>query len=89
MAKSVKPKTFRERLDQLQEIVERLESGELPLEEAIDRFEEGRKLHLSLQDELLGYERRLEKTLAPGGGNAEPAAGGADQEGQDADDRAS
>ncbi len=86
MAKSVKPKTFRERLDQLQEIVERLESGELPLEEAIERFEEGRKLHLSLQEELLGYERRLEKTLAPGG--TEPAVGGEETEGHDADDRA-
>lgn len=51
-------------MESLQGLVEKLEGGDLPLEEAIDRFEEGRKLHRELLAELDTYERRLEKVLA-------------------------
>ena len=68
-------RSFRERLDALSALVEKLEAGELSLEEAIDRYEEGRRLHRELLDELAAYERRLEKLVQmPGGDDClEPA----------------
>lgn len=63
MAKAQKKKPFKQRLDQLTELVEELERGELDLEEAIQRFEQGQKLHQELMDELGNYEKRLEKLV--------------------------
>lgn len=60
MAKPKSQKTFRQRMDRLGEIVEALEGGELDLEEAIARFEEGRHLHGDLLRELGAYEERLD-----------------------------
>ena len=77
-----KTRSFKERLDTLSGLVERLERDELSLEEAIDRFEEGRRLHRELMDELSRYERRLEKLLQEATGAAPAGAGG------DGDDRA-
>ena len=37
--------------------------GELDLEDAILKFEEGQKLHRGLMDELGAYEKRLEKLV--------------------------
>ena len=37
-------KTFEQSLEQLEHIVEALESGELPLEQALKKFEEGMKI---------------------------------------------
>ena len=56
-------KTFQERLEELQSIVEELESGDLSLEDAISRFEAGQKLHARLLEELDGYEKRIEKLV--------------------------
>ena len=61
-------KTFQERLEELQTIVEELESGDLSLEEAIARFEAGQKLHALLQKELQSYEKRIEKLVGDGEG---------------------
>ncbi|MEE2712833.1 MAG: exodeoxyribonuclease VII small subunit [Planctomycetota bacterium] len=63
MAKPAKKKPFKQRLDQLTELVEDLERGELDLEDAILKFEEGQKLHRGLMDELGAYEKRLEKLV--------------------------
>ena len=38
------PKTFEQSMKQLERIVQELEDGELPLEKAIKKFEEGIKL---------------------------------------------
>ena len=64
--KTSKKKTFQERMEFLEEIVESLEDGELDLEDAISRFEEGRKLEKELLAELASYEKRLDKLLADG-----------------------
>ena len=37
-------KTFEQSLEQLEQIVDALESGELPLEQALKKFEEGMKI---------------------------------------------
>jgi exodeoxyribonuclease VII small subunit len=39
-----KPQSFEQALDRLEEIVEQIESGEVPLEESIEKYEEGTKL---------------------------------------------
>jgi len=41
--KTMAKKTFEQYIEQLEKIVEELESGELPLEKAIKKFEEGIK----------------------------------------------
>lgn len=58
-----KKKPFKGRLDQLTELVEDLERGELDLEDAILKFEQGKNLHQELMDELGAYEKRLEKLV--------------------------
>jgi len=55
--------TFEQRLDRLSALVEELEQGELPLEQAMVRFEAGQKLHQELLAELQGYEKRVEKLV--------------------------
>lgn len=57
------PRSFQERLEELTALVEELEGGELSLEQAIERFERGQKLHAGLLKDLEGYERRIEKLV--------------------------
>ncbi len=56
---SEKTKTFEENLADLEAIVGRLESGDVPLEEAIAEFQKGMKLSQDLQSRL----DKAEKTL--------------------------
>ena len=56
-------KRYERLADQLTELVEDLERGELDLEDAILKFEAGQKLHRGLMDELGAYEKRLEKLV--------------------------
>lgn len=64
MAKIV---TFEENLAALEEIVKRLENGDVPLEEAITAFQEGMKLSKSLQKTLKAAEDTLVKVMADDG----------------------
>jgi exodeoxyribonuclease VII small subunit len=52
--------SFESSLDQLQQTVKRLESGELGLEQALKCFEEGVKLTRSCQEYLATAEQRIE-----------------------------
>jgi exodeoxyribonuclease VII small subunit len=52
--------TFQDGLDALEEIVTRLESGTLPLEEALRAFEDGVGLVRRLNEKLNEAERRVE-----------------------------
>ena len=54
------PKTFEAALRDLEGIVEKLETGELSLEEALGAFEEGVSLVRYLEDTLTAVERRIE-----------------------------
>ena len=51
MAKSA-PKTFEERMQRLQDIVNSLEKGELPLEQGVDLYKEGMELSRACRGQL-------------------------------------
>lgn len=51
--------TFEEQLTQLQQIVNHLEQGNVPLEEALQQFQEGIKLSKELQTKLTNAEKTL------------------------------
>lgn len=53
-------KPFEQSLADLEEIVARLESGELPLEESLRLFEEGIRLSRTCRDRITQAERRIE-----------------------------
>ncbi|MGE9867018.1 exodeoxyribonuclease VII small subunit [Limosilactobacillus reuteri] len=51
--------TFEEQLAQLQQIVNHLEQGNVPLEEALQQFQKGIKLSKELQTKLTNAEKTL------------------------------
>ena len=55
---------FEEALKRLTAIVERLESGELSLEQSLSLFEEGTRLSRTSQAQLDAAEKRVEELLA-------------------------
>jgi exodeoxyribonuclease VII small subunit len=57
-------------LTSLEEIVEELESGDLPLEKAMKKFEEGIKLTRNCQAALKEAEQKVEILLKSAGGEA-------------------
>ena len=66
-------KSFEERLQDVQEIISRIEEGKLPLEDSVKQFEEGMKTLSALDEELKDMNRRLtvlqdggEQPFAPG-----------------------
>ena len=52
-------KSFEESLQEVQEIITRIEEGKLPLEDSVKQFEEGMKTLASLDEELKEMNRRL------------------------------
>lgn len=52
-------KTFEESMKQLEEIVEELESGNLPLEKTLKKFEEGVKLSKACNKKLDEIEKKV------------------------------
>lgn len=51
---------FEQAMKRLEEIVEKMESGDLPLEDLIVRYEEGMKLVKICQERLVAAEKRIE-----------------------------
>ena len=58
--------TFEEELEALDEVVDDLESGDLGLDEALKRFEEGVALTRGLRARLAAAEGCVEELLADG-----------------------
>ncbi|MGK0552291.1 exodeoxyribonuclease VII small subunit [Enterococcus faecalis] len=56
-------KTFEQSLNALEEIVQRLERGDVPLEEALEAFQEGMALSKQCQDTLEKAEKTLTKMM--------------------------
>ncbi len=50
---------FEEKLSQVQEMIAEIESGKLPLEESVKKYEEGMKVLNALDQELGEMNRRL------------------------------
>ena len=61
-----KEKPFEEILEQLEGVVRDLEGNELPLDEALKRFEEGVALSRKGSARLEDAERRIEEILSDG-----------------------
>ena len=62
-------KTFEQSLKELEKIVQQLESGDLPLEEAIKKFEEGMQLSKFCSEKLDETERRITMLVKNSQGN--------------------
>ena len=56
-------KTFEEKMVELEELISKLESGSVPLEEMVALHERGMALYESCATELAAFEKRLK---APG-----------------------
>jgi exodeoxyribonuclease VII small subunit len=59
--------TFEECLEQLEEIVNRLESGDIPLDDAIDEFDKAMKLVKICNDKLNAAEESIAKIVNDNG----------------------
>jgi exodeoxyribonuclease VII small subunit len=53
-------KNFEQRLSRLEELVDKISRGEVPLEEAMSYFEEGIRLARGLEKDLSRVERKIE-----------------------------
>ncbi|OIM96834.1 exodeoxyribonuclease VII small subunit [Pediococcus acidilactici] len=58
-----KEKTFEENLQELQDVVNNLEQGDIPLEKALSEFQKGIQLSSQLQDTLKNAEKTLTKVM--------------------------
>lgn len=73
---SAKPKstatepTFENAMDRLEAIVEQMESGKLPLEELIVRYEEGMNMVKVCQERLTAAEQKIEIIARDSAGQA-------------------
>jgi len=59
--------TFEQNLSQLETIVNQLEQGDVPLEQALDQFQKGVALSKLLQTTLEGAEKTLTKMMDENG----------------------
>ncbi len=60
-------KTFEEALNSLETIVKDLESGQVPLDDAINKFTEAMKLSKSCNEKLKNAEANINKILKENG----------------------
>jgi exodeoxyribonuclease VII small subunit len=67
MKKMETEQSFEAALERLEEIVELLEAGEAPLEQAMNLYEEGVKLTALCQGKLSTAEQRLDQILEQDG----------------------
>lgn len=66
-----KEMTFEESLDKLEEIVKKLETGEVPLDDAISEFNEAMKLAKNCDEKLKTAEETITKIVNPDGSLAD------------------
>ncbi len=67
MAQDPQPPEFEQALAELESLVERLERGDLPLEEALSTFERGVELTRLCQNSLKAAQQRVEILLKRNG----------------------
>jgi exodeoxyribonuclease VII small subunit len=73
VAAALAPERFEEILGRLRSLVDRLESGNLPLEDSLRSFEEGMELCRRGAAILDGAEKKVETLLGPGAGGPRTA----------------
>ncbi len=59
MMQEEKNMTFEERLNEVQELTRKIESGVLPLEDSVKEYERGMKILSELDSELKDMNRRI------------------------------
>ncbi|MBM7701587.1 exodeoxyribonuclease VII small subunit [Metabacillus iocasae] len=59
--------SFEEAMEQLEEIVDKLEEGDVPLEKAIEQFQKGMELSKFCHDRLQQIEKQMEQILREDG----------------------
>lgn len=67
MTEKKKELSFEESLEKLEIIVKKLESGEVPLDEAIDNFNEAMKLAKTCDEKLKNAEEAITKLVKDNG----------------------
>jgi exodeoxyribonuclease VII small subunit len=67
MAKSVKSMSFEEALQELEEIVRKMESGDVPLDSAIDLYTRGNQLKEHCSGKLSEAKLKVNKVLQKDG----------------------
>ncbi|HMM75730.1 MAG TPA: exodeoxyribonuclease VII small subunit [Gammaproteobacteria bacterium] len=78
---------FEADLAELEQLVARMERGDLPLEEALGTFERGIALARACQQALREAEQKVQRLSAgPGGETLEPLAAGDDENEQGGED---
>lgn len=77
---------FEKRLAQLETVVERLERGDLTLDESVRLFEEGMKLSQACKDELEKAEGRIQVLVENKAGEVQVAEMEMDDEADDEED---
>lgn len=55
--------TFEEAMEQLEQIVEKLEEGDVPLEKAINYFQDGMKFSKLCSDKLQKVEKQMDQII--------------------------
>ncbi|MEI8233609.1 MAG: exodeoxyribonuclease VII small subunit [Verrucomicrobiota bacterium] len=65
--------TFETAAERLEAIVQAMESGELPLEELLERYEEGTRLVKFCGEKLAAAEKRIEIVTRNAAGEPQPA----------------
>ena len=70
--------SYEDSLERLEEIVSRLEKGNLPLDQSLRLFEEGTQLTKVCQKRLTEAELRIERLMAQGEGTEEMPSSGLD-----------
>ncbi len=75
--KPIEEMSFEEALAELESVVDRLEGGEVALEDSISLYERGEALRKHCEDRLKSAELRVEKIVgAAGGPSTEPFEAG-------------
>lgn len=67
MAAKKQSATFEQALEELEQLVERLEAGDLPLDEALADFERGVKLTRECQQKLASAEQKVKVLMEENG----------------------
>lgn len=67
MSEHEQEKTFEEAMGEMEKIVERLEQGDVPLEEAIDLFQKGMTLSKTCHQKLRKVEEKMDQILQEDG----------------------
>ncbi len=65
--KKAKPPDFEQALEELEKLIEKMEKGDLPLEDALKYFERGIELTRSCQESLKEAEQKVQVLLEKAG----------------------